>query len=110
MSGAIQISPDSLRDVAGLLNQVGQQLDQLLTRLEQEIMSMGQPWGNDEIGQLIGVAFEEVVSFAFECLRGVLDEILQSGTDLIAMADRYEAAEQSFIDNFRMLGDTLGSR
>jgi hypothetical protein len=89
---------------------VSQQLEGAINELESYVRGLGDSaWGNDEIGQLIGVAFDEVVSFAFECLREVLAEILDSATDLGAMADRYEAAEQAFIQAFRSLGESLGA-
>ncbi len=105
----VQISTEALRLTGTALSQVGDELDSQLSALEAELKSFGAPWGNDEIGQLIGVAYEEVVSFAFECLREVLAEIRESGTDLGAMADRYEAAEQDFMNNFKAFLQQLGS-
>jgi hypothetical protein len=110
MSGGVQIATDVLRTAGSALGQVGDQLEAQLNALEAELLSFGEPWGNDDIGQLIAVAYQEVVSYAFDCLRGVLNEIQESVTDLGAMADRYDAAEQDITDRFTRFFDQLGSR
>jgi methyl-accepting chemotaxis protein len=109
MSSGVQVSPEVLRVTGTVLQQVGDQFDEQLTALEQELLSFGQPWGNDDIGQLIGIAYEEVVSFAFDCLREVVAEVRESGVDLDGMAQRYEAVEQDISDRFTALFDQIGS-
>jgi prefoldin subunit 5 len=99
----VNVDPDALRVAGTALNLVGDQLNSALDQLESEIQSLDQPWGNDEIGQLIGVAFHEVVAYAFECLHDVLDEIRSSGVDLKSMAQRYESQEQQIIAIFEGL-------
>ena len=91
---------EALRLCGTALQQVGDQFEQQLNALEQELLSFGAPWGNDDIGSLISAAYEAVVTFAFECLREVLDEIRSSGFDLDGMAQQYEAAEQEIADRF----------
>ena len=110
MSGGVQIATDVLRTAGNALGQVGDELEAQLNALEAELLSFGEPWGHDDIGQLIAVAYQEVVSYAFDCLRGVLNEIRESVTDLGAMADRYDAAEQEITDRFTRFFDQLGSR
>jgi hypothetical protein len=108
MSGGVQINTESLRVAGTALNAVGDQLDQFLNQLESELLSFGEPWGSDEIGQLISAAYKEVVTFAFDCLREVLAEVRQSGYDLEAMAKRYEDAEQEFTNWFNQFLTQLG--
>jgi hypothetical protein len=108
-SGTIQIHPESLRQVGSGLQKVSQELEGAINELENYVRGLGDSaWGNDDIGQLIGVAFDEVITFAFECLREVLAEILDSAGDLGKMADRYEAAEQQFQQQFREFLERLG--
>jgi hypothetical protein len=111
MSGAITIRPESLRAAGRELSQVGDRLRQMLDSLEQEVLTgIGEPWGNDNIGQLIGQAYKEVVHWAFDILRGLLNEILASGADLKRMAEMYERLEQDISDDFRRFMDNLGMR
>jgi hypothetical protein len=108
---AISIRPEVLRQAGVELNQVGDRLRGLLDSLEQEVLTgVGEPWGNDNIGQLIGQAYKEVVHWAFDILRGLLNELLQSGADLKRMADIYERLENDLVDGFRRFIDSLGIR
>jgi hypothetical protein len=105
----VQISTQVLRDAGTKLNQVGGQLDGALKNFENDLLSLGSPWGDDQIGQLIGTAYKEVVDFGFQCLKSVLDDVIKSGTDLINQASQWENLEQSILDGFtRQLGQ-LGS-
>jgi len=110
MSGGVSIDPTVLRAAGTALAQVGDQLDGALKQLESQIQSLGQPWGNDTIGQLIGTAFHEVVSYAFDTLRKALGDLRKSGTDLKGMADQYEALEKQITDVFANLRQILESR
>jgi hypothetical protein len=105
-TGGVQISPDVLRQAGAALGQVCGQLDGELNKLKSELLSMGQPWGDDDIGQLIGVAYQEVVSWAFDCLKDVLDDLCRSGTDLTDQADHWVNQEQSIEGH---LGSFLGA-
>jgi hypothetical protein len=107
---SFEINTDSMRQAGGGLQQVCSGLGEQLDKLEQELLSMGQPWGDDDIGQLIGVAYEEVVSFAFDCLKDVLNELCESGQDLINQATQWEEKEQSIISDFDQFFSQIGSR
>jgi hypothetical protein len=105
----VQISSQVLRDAGTKLGQVGSQLDGALKQLENDLLSLGTPWGDDQIGQLIGVAYKEVVDWGFQCLKGVLDDIVKSGTDLVQQAQQWETQEQSILDEFMKQLGLLGS-
>jgi hypothetical protein len=108
---AIAIQPEVLRKASTELDQVGNKLRELLNSLEQEVLTgVGEPWGNDNIGKLIGQAYKEVVHWAFDILRELLNELLKSGVDLKKMAERYERLEQDLSDGFQKFLDNLGLR
>ena len=109
--GAITIRPEILKQAGAELNQVGDKLRGLLDSLEHEVLTgIGEPWGHDNIGQLIGQAYKEVVHWAFDILRGLLNELLQSGADLKRMAEMYERLENDLVDGFKRFIDSLGIR
>ena len=109
MSG-FEINTDSLRQAGGGLQQVCSGLGQELDKVKQELLSMGKPWGDDDIGQLIEVAYEEVVDFAFECLKDVIDELCASGQDLINQATQWDEKEQNIVSDFEQFFNALGTR
>jgi hypothetical protein len=109
MSSGVKIDTEALRAAGTALNLVGDELDSFLKDLESDLMSLGEPWGTDEIGQLISQAYKEVVAFAFDCLRDVLNDIRKSGVDLQGMAQRYEEAERQFTEQFNSYFEWLRS-
>jgi hypothetical protein len=104
----ISVEPDSLRGAGQQLDQVAQRFTQELTALQADLAGFGAPWGGDDIGSLIGAAYEEVVSYAFDCYQSVLDEIGDSGADLGGMADMYEEIEEKISSGLRALQQRLG--
>ena len=105
----VQIVPDTLRQAGNGLSQVCSELEGELNKLESELSAMGEPWGNDDIGQLVGAAYQEVVAWAFDCLREVLHELCESGTDLINQATQWEDQEQQVEAGFQQFLGQLGS-
>jgi hypothetical protein len=105
----VQISPQVLQDAGTKLGQVGGQLDSALKQLENDLLSLGSPWGDDQIGQLIGVAYKEVVDWGFQCLKSVLDDMVKSGNDLITEAKQWETQEQTILQDFTKALGLLGN-
>jgi hypothetical protein len=105
----VQIVPDTLRQAGNGLSQVCSELEGELNKLESELSAMGEPWGNDDIGSLVGAAYQEVVAWAFDCLRDVLNELCESGTDLINEATQWEQQEQQVEAGFQQFLGQLGS-
>jgi uncharacterized protein YukE len=108
-TGGVNVTTDVLRQAAGGLKGIGDELDQELKSLENELASLGDAWGDDDIGKLIGEAYKEVVHYAFDCLREVLHEILDSSKDLTDMANRYDEAERAISEGFNAFLQRLGS-
>lgn len=101
--GGVAINTDVLRQAGSGLDQVCQQLGSELDTLESQLQSLGDAWGDDDIGSLIGAAYQEVVSWAFDCLRDVMQEICKSGEDLISQASHWDEKEQSVSQAFDQL-------
>ena len=109
MSSPVNIVPEALHAAGNGLNDVCSMLEGELNSLESELQSFGDCWGNDDIGSLIGAAYTEVVSWAFECLREVLAEICESGGDLINQAQQWSDMEQQVETGFQQFLGQLGS-
>jgi hypothetical protein len=109
MSTGVDIDTDSLREAARGLGQIcermGNELDQLGSKLE----SYAGCWGSDMYGDLIGSAIQEVVAYMFDMLREWATDQCERATDLGGMADWYDRAEEEFINAFRTLSEQLGN-
>ena len=106
-SGGVDITPESLEHSGQHLEGVAERLASALTAFQAEIAGFGRPWGEDDIGQLIGVAHDEVSTIAFECYQDALDEIAAAGVDLSGMAHLYAAAEEAISQQMSSLREAL---
>jgi hypothetical protein len=102
------VDPELLAASGVGLQGVADRLVSELTAFQAELAGFGAPWGGDDIGSLIGVAHDEVSSFAFECYQVALEEIGAAGADVVAMGARYTAVEESITDGFGEIQSGLG--
>ncbi|MFX0593172.1 hypothetical protein [Melissospora conviva] len=101
------MDPDSLRTSGQQLEAITARFSAELSSFRAQLSSFGEPWGHDDIGSLIGVAHEEVSSYAFECYQSALDEITFAGEDLGTMGDLYDAAESAITERLASLRNVL---
>ena len=119
MSGGVQISTEVLRTAGNALGQVGDQLDSYLNSLESELLSFGEPWGNDDIGQLVRYYMHaSKLRFEIGVFRSGIDELrdrereLDAGlAELFTLHERFEttaAGARELIDAQSRLGRAQG--
>ncbi|GAB7038318.1 MULTISPECIES: hypothetical protein [Catenuloplanes] len=106
-SGGVHVTPESLEHAGQRLGTVAERFASALSEFQAEIAGFGRPWGEDDIGQLIGIAHDEVSAVAFECYRDALDEIAAAGVDLAGMAQLYTVAEEAILRRMSTLREAL---
>lgn len=102
------IDPDGLRNAGDGLQDVS---DRFLTELRTflaDLAAFGTPWGDDDIGSLIGAACEEVTAYAAECFESAIEELGVVGVDLNGMAHRGEETERLISEHFTGFSRELG--
>lgn len=102
------IDPEGLRSSGDRLQDIS---DRFLTELRaflSDLAQFGAPWGDDEIGSLIGAACEEVTAYAAECFESAIEELGVVGVDLNGMAHRAEETERLISEHLNGLGRGLG--
>ncbi|PWU51963.1 hypothetical protein DLE60_01830 [Micromonospora globispora] len=102
------IDPDGLRNTGDRLQDVS---DRFLTELRTflaDLAAFGAPWGDDDIGSLIGAACEEVTAYAAECFESAIEELGVVGVDLNGMAHRGEETERLISEHFTGFSRELG--
>jgi len=102
------VDPEGLSTSGDALQQLANRFSQALTACQAQLRGFNQPWGNDDIGSLIGAAHDEVSSWAFECYQTALDELGAAGADLSGMAEQHTATEGDNQGRFDTLGRRLG--
>lgn len=98
-----RIDPARLSSSGSALQSVASRLSSELASFQSELAGFGAPWGNDDIGSLIGAAHDEVSSWAFECYRDALDEMASAGADVVDISAQYTEVDENVSRRFREL-------
>jgi hypothetical protein len=96
------------------LRQSGQGLseaaDRLLTewqRLVADVQGMGDPFGDDMVGGLIGASYSAAQEAADETYQSAAGHLQDFGAGLGVMADAYDATEQANTAGFDDIGRAI---
>jgi hypothetical protein len=103
-SDRADIDPDGIMRAGDSITTAAQVIDQEVTRFQNELAGYGEPWGNDDLGSLIGMVYGIISDLAFETYLGNTEDIKQIGTLTRQMGQNYadtEAGNVAGIDAFK---------
>lgn len=103
MTGGYEVHPPALRQGGSELAAVAEQVSAQWEALRARTAAMGDIFGDDDVGGLIGMSYQVAEEIAGECLRSVVEGLRGFGAGLGVMAERYELAEQDNLANFSNL-------
>ncbi|WP_433119998.1 WXG100 family type VII secretion target [Micromonospora sp. CA-246542] len=103
-----EVDPESLRGSAESLDQVVDRLADALSEFESTVQSLGEPWGSDDIGTLIGELYTGIHDLAMSCFEGNGEVLGQFAQGLHTMADTFEEVDQEIDAGLRRIGQLLG--
>jgi hypothetical protein len=83
-------------DTSGqLLGATGGQLHSEISRFEAELAAFGGPWGDDDLGSLIGLAYQEIRDVALDCLYANVDDLTDQADGLREMAAAFRDTDDA---------------
>ncbi|WP_422736845.1 hypothetical protein ACN263_25580 [Micromonospora sp. WMMD729] len=94
MHDDLQVHPPALRQGGGHLSEVADQIAAQWEALRAQAAAMGDIFGDDDVGGLIGMSYQVAEEIAAECLGSVIDGLRGFGDGLTLMADQYDVVEQ----------------
>lgn len=103
MPDDLEVHPPSLRQGGGHLEAVAGQLAAQWEALQARSAAMGDIFGDDDVGGLIGLSYQVAQEIAAECLGSVVDGLRGFGSGLQSMAEQYDLVEQDNRANFTNL-------
>jgi uncharacterized protein YukE len=86
MTGEFIVDPDRMEASGQVLGASGDQLHGEISRLEAELASFGAAWGDDDLGSLIGLAYQEIRDAALDCLYDNVTELTDQAQGVRDMA------------------------
>ncbi|MFC6880079.1 MULTISPECIES: WXG100 family type VII secretion target [Actinomadura] len=101
------IRPDTLRSASSGLKAAGERLSSEWKDLVAKVEGMGQPWGGDDIGMLIGESYNAIQEQADESFTGAAEDMAAYSEKLKAMADNYEKAEEKMVGEITSVSAAL---
>lgn len=87
------VDPNSLRQVAQQLTGIAQDADGTLQMFQNLADSLGDCWGDDDLGQIIGVIYQGAMALVINCFMSNLDVMDQYSDRLGIAANIYEDAD-----------------
>lgn len=83
-------------------------LQEKLRAFEGELRGFGQPWGNDDIGSLIGMCYQAIYEVAMECFTGNIGDLGGHAEGVKTMAATHREAEDVTTIEVNKVRDILG--
>jgi hypothetical protein len=90
----LDVHPPALRQGGTHLTTVAEQLASQWEALRAQTAGMGDIFGDDDVGSLIGMSYQAAEQIAAECLGSVIEGLAGFGDGLGLMADQYDLVEQ----------------
>lgn len=105
MTGGFRVQPDRLRADGQSLQETASRFVEAVRQAAGGITTAGQPWGNDDIGMIIGETHDLVAQALFDFFADAVDVLRSDGADLVRMAEAYDAVEHAQQARFDRLGE-----
>lgn len=98
----------TLRDSGKGISKQGEQVQDEWGKLKSTSEGMGDIFGDDDVGGLIGMAYQTVFSLADEAFTSAADDFNAFGEALNKAGDRHEETEKNHMDLLQRLGNQFG--
>jgi hypothetical protein len=108
MGGETRVDAEQIKRGGEEVRTAAQGLRSQLQEFQQRLAAYGEPWGQDDIGSLIGGCYWEIYEMAMECYEDNIEEMEDHADRVGAMASTYIQAENSSTDSVNRVRDILG--
>lgn len=90
----VDVDPNSLRQVAQKLTGIAQDTDGTLKQFQSIIEGIGDCWGDDDLGSMIGMIYQGALALVLNCFMSNLDTVDQYVDRLGQAANYYQEADE----------------
>ncbi|GIG70250.1 WXG100 family type VII secretion target [Phytomonospora endophytica] len=92
--------PANLRDSSGLMASAAEALTSAWNELDSKVQGMGDIFGDDDVGGLIGMSYQAAHDIATENMTSIIEALGGFGEGLQGMATGYEENEAAVEASF----------
>ena len=104
----LRVDAEDIHRAGGGIAMSAQALKAKLEAFNAELQGFGAPWGNDDIGSLIGMCYQAIYEVAMECFASNIGELEGQAEGVRAMAATYREAEDTTAIEVNRVRDILG--
>jgi hypothetical protein len=104
----LRVDTEEIHRAGGGIATSAQALRGKLQAFQAELQGFGEPWGNDDIGSLIGMCYQAIYDAAMECFEANIGEMEGHAEGVKAMAATYREAEDTTAVEVNRVRDILG--
>jgi hypothetical protein len=98
MSAGFDVTPDNLRSSGKDISATGGSLYGDVTALSNKVTGDGSPWGDDELGSMIGDAYVALTDYALQVYASYAEQLDGTGANVQLAADNHAQTETSNTD------------
>lgn len=107
MAGEIEINPETIIKAGDDIVASAQRIRSALSAFDAELAAFGAPWGNDDLGSLIGMVYETIRDLALESYDANRVEIEDIGKLSRVMGLNYQETERAIVEHLGRFGEML---
>jgi hypothetical protein len=108
VAAELQVDAEDIHRAGGGIASSAQSLRAKVQSFQAELQGYGAPWGNDDIGSLIGMCYQAIYEAAMECFADNIGELNGHAEGVKAMAATYREAEDTSAIEVNRVRDILG--
>lgn len=105
MTGGFDVDPDVIDRASAAMGDAADQFDSALTQFVSTLSGVGDPWGQDTLGTLIGGGYVAVEQLAVETWSSVVDGLDEFADGLESMAGQYRSNEAATVVDINKSGE-----
>lgn len=103
MSGGFTVHPEEVGGAAKNLQGAGQSLAGAIAEFQSRVAALGDAFGDDDLGSVLGMIYEVASEAAFESFQDNADGLQAIGHTLQEMADHYAETDAAHREVFQQV-------
>jgi hypothetical protein len=108
MADDLTVDPKQMRTSASGIHSSASDLKSKVAALQQKLAGHGEPWGNDDVGSIIGMLYQGASELVFDCYDDNIGGLEDHAEGVHAMAAEYFGAEDASDVEVNKVRDVLG--
>lgn len=108
MGDDLSVDWEHLRGRASGIRSAADELNSAVAAFQQKLAGHGTPWGNDDIGSIIGMLYQGASELALDCYDDNIGGLQDHAENVHGMAAEYAGTEHANTFEMNQVRDVLG--